>query len=55
MVPGAYYVHLTFIVDLLTFILVFWLNIALYFRLELHPLLDDGTIIFCTFLCFLST
>ena len=48
-------VHVTLIVDLLSFILVFWLNIALYLRLERHPLLDDGTIVVCTFLCFLST
>ena len=55
MVPGAYYVHVTLIVDLLSFILVFWLNIALYLRLERLPLLDDGTNVVCTFLCFLST
>ena len=55
MLPSANYVHVTLIVDLLSFILVFWLNIALYLRLERHPLLDDGTIVVCTFLCFLST
>ena len=55
MLPSANYVHVTLIVDLLSFILVFWLNIALYLRLERLPLLDDGTNVVCTFLCFLST